>query len=84
MNMWFYIANTIFTVGVIPNIYCVLRNRDSLNGYSLSGSMLVLLGIFTVNIGIFRTGEVFAVAIVIPTIIYWMFVIFFKLKERLT
>jgi len=78
MNWWFYIANSVFVIGTIPNIYKVVKSREVLRGYSLFGGVFTLLGILLINVGIFESGEIYAILIIIPVIIYWSLVVFFK------
>lgn len=83
MNLWFYIANGIFVLGTLPNIYKVIKSRSSLKGYSLFGAIFTLIAIILVNIGIIKSGEPLAVLIIIPVILYWFLVIVFKIYYKI-
>lgn len=83
MNWWFYFANSLFVVGTLPNIRKVIKDRESLKGYSLFGAFFTLVAIFLVNIGIFTSGEPLAVLLIIPVIIYWSLVVVFKVRIKL-
>lgn len=83
MNWWFYFANSLFVIGTLPNIYRVIKDRDSLRGYSLFGAFFTLIAIFLVNIGIFESGEPLAVIIIAPVIVYWFLVVVFKIRIKI-
>jgi len=76
------IANIICCLGTIDLIYGVVKNKKLLHGYSLRGSFLTFLSLLLFFFTFYIMGEYLSVLFGGVTILYWGFVVAFKLKYR--
>lgn len=70
----FTIANIIFTVGTARLFLQVIRNRDTLKDFDLTGSVLTMVAILVMIMGFFNIGMYISLLFILPTMAFWVFV----------
>lgn len=83
MDLELLIANIVCCIGTVINVREVIRNRSILKGYPLVGSALTLTALFLFNKVFWQYGEHVSVAFGLVTVIYWLLVTLFLIKERI-
>ena len=76
----FLIGNVIMTVGTLLLIRSVLKNKKALFGYDLLGSILTFVALLFLLNGFIASIQYASVAFALVTVVYWGFVVAFKLK----
>ena len=79
----FTLANIIFTVGTLLLFAKVVKNRNILNDFSLSGSVLTTVGMVFSIIGYSMLEMYTPVIFAIPTMSFWGYVSFYTIKKKL-
>ena len=77
----FGLGNMLFLIASYPMIKKALENRDSLKGFSSSGSLLTVLGMITMICGFIYLQTYISVALAIPTLIYWIIVTWYNRRK---
>ena len=75
----FTLANIIFTVGTLLLFAKVVKNRNILNDFSLSGSVLTTVGMVFTIIGYSMLEMYTPVIFAIPTMSFWGYVSFYTI-----
>jgi len=74
ISIIFLIANIICATGTFLQIKDVIKNRNILKGYSLTGSILTFLAVTLFQIGFFLDQQILSVVFGSITAIYWFLV----------
>ena len=76
------IGNIIMFIGTSLLIRTVIKNKDMLQGYDLQGSILTFVALLCLYFGFMAIGQWISVIASTITVLYWGFVVAFKLKYR--
>lgn len=71
IDILFGIANVLFLLASYPMIKEAIKNRNSLRGFSFSGSLLTFLGMFVTILTFIYLKTYTTVLLATPTLIYW-------------
>ena len=74
----FGIANMLFLIASYPMIKKALENRDSLKGFSFTGSLLTVLGMIAMICGFLYLQTYTSILLAIPTLVYWIIVTWYN------
>lgn len=69
-------------IGTLPNMRAVLKNRYSLDGYSMIGSIAIMIGQFIFAVYFALVGDWLATFISIPMCIFWVIVVAIKISDN--
>lgn len=67
----FFCANILFFIASIPMMREVVKNKNTLCGYSRSGARLTVIGMMLMVVGFLHINDIYTVAIMLPTIVFW-------------
>jgi hypothetical protein len=70
----FTIANIIFTIGTVRLFLQVIKNRNTLKDFDLTGSVLTMVAILVMIVGFFSLGMYVSLLFILPTMAFWAFV----------
>lgn len=79
----FDVANFIALVGTGLLIRAVVKDKDTLKGYSLPGSFLTFLAVLIFQIGFFLEGYYISIAFSLVTMLYWLLVVLYLINDKL-
>jgi hypothetical protein len=82
VELSFLIGNIIMFIGTTLLIRTVVRNKSMLNGYNLAGSALTFIALLFLLTGFILSNQLLSVEFSIITVLYWMFIVVYKLKYR--
>ena len=82
VDMLFAFGNFILCVGVLFLIQKVVKNRRSLDGYSLTGAILTVIPIGLFIIAYMIMGNWIAIMFASFTFVYWLSVVGVKVRWR--
>lgn len=80
MQYVFLIGNIVLLIGTLSLIKTVLKNNESLLGYSTQGSLFTLLGVVIMQVGITQSSGWLETIPAYPIIAYWALVCYYKIK----
>jgi hypothetical protein len=77
-------ASIVNFIALLLLLRSVLKNRNTLRGYSVSGCFLTFVSILGFEVAYFLMGNFFAVALGLATVIFWFvaFVYSLRLKKQ--
>lgn len=75
------IAMGLLVIGTIPSIYTAIKKRKQLEGFSLPGSIVILLGQMLYCIYFISLEDFMTAVLMLPMIIFWFYVSQYKLQK---
>ncbi len=76
------LANLVFTAGTALLFQKILKNRNVLKDFDLSGSLITAAGSLIMAVGYFEMGMFGSILSVVPTLGFWLFVSVYTFKNR--
>ena len=82
MNLLANIGMLWLVIGTIPSIYSVLKNRRNLQGFSIIGSLGILIGQSTYLYYFILLNDIITSILSIPLIMFWLIVLLFSFRAK--
>ncbi len=76
-------GNILLIAAAYPQIKAAWRDRNHLNGFSLSGSFLTFAGVFFIGASYVILGSLLNMVLILPTALYWGLVTWHKNRLRI-
>jgi len=78
----FTAGNLLFLMASYPLIKEAYKNKSSLNGFSLNGSVYTALGMIIMIGGFIVMNSTISVILAIPTLLFWITVSYYKIANK--
>lgn len=84
MNAEFFMtaANVVFFTGTSFLFVKVIKNRDSIKDFDITGSFLTFFGMIFSTIALVELNMWWAIVISAPTVLFWLFAFIFSWKSK--
>ena len=77
-------AELIYLIGMMPNIFAILKNRDKLRGFSICGGVLSIIAMSLYIIAFYHLNWHLNILMTIPSLLFWFSVIYYNVKFKNT
>jgi hypothetical protein len=74
-------ANVVNLIAVLLLMRAVIKNRDFLKGFSVSGTFLTFVAILGFDVGFFLMGNYVSSALGLVTLAFWFMAFAFSLRD---
>ena len=74
-------ANVVNLVAVLLLMRAIIKDRNVLRGFSVSGTFLTFVAILGFEVGFYFMGNVFSMGLGIVSLIFWFLVFVFSLRN---
>ena len=81
VDMTLNFANTVNLMAVLLLMRAVIKNRDVLKGFSVSGTFLTFVAILGFDVGFFLMGNYVSSALGLVTLAFWFMAFAFSLRD---
>jgi hypothetical protein len=75
-------ASIVNFIALLLLLRSVLKNRNTLRGYSVSGCFLTFVSILGFEVAYFLMGNFFAVALGLATVVFWFVAFVYSLRLK--
>jgi uncharacterized membrane protein YhaH (DUF805 family) len=82
-NLALDIASVVNFAALLLMLWAVIKNRNTLRGYSMIGSFLTFVSIVGFEIAYYLLGNVVGFALGWATVVFWFIVFVYSLKQKL-
>ena len=76
-------ASVLNFIALVFLLRSVLKNRNTLRGFSVSGSFLTFISILGFEVAYFLMGNFFSVILGLATVVFWFIAFVYSLKQKL-
>jgi len=83
MINWFIIGNMTTFIGTILLIRTLFKNRRTLKGYNIIGSLLTSFAMVCFIIAFYTINDLISIGLTMVTFLYWIFVTIFLFKNKI-
>ena len=81
VDMAMNFANFVNLIAVLLLMRAVIKNRDVLKGFSVSGTFLTFVAILGFDVGFFLMGNYVSLALGLVTLTFWFMAFAFSLRN---
>jgi len=81
-EIYMILANTMFLFGTSFLFVKIVKNRDSLKDFDITGSFLTFFGMCFATIALVILNMWTAILISIPTLLFWLFAFLFSTRSQ--
>jgi len=74
-------ANVVNLIAVLLLMRTIIKNRNILKGYSVSGTFLTFIAIFGFEVGFFLMGNYVSFALGFTNLAFWLMAFVFSLRK---